>query len=71
MKSNQLEDLAFQYINPEEYVRLSKWLNSTRSDREDYVERVRTKVENILNESGIQAEVRGRPKHIYLSLIHI
>jgi len=61
----QLEDLAFQYINPEEYVRLSKWLNSTRSDREDYVERVRIKVENILNDSGIQAEVRGRPKHIY------
>ena len=61
----QLEDLAFQYLNPEEYVRLSKWLNSTRADREDYVERLRVRVEKILTKAGIKAEVRGRPKHIY------
>ena len=60
-----LEDLAFQHLNPEAYRSISKLLRAKRREREEYVERVRTILQDELAEAGIVAEVTGRPKHIY------
>ncbi len=60
-----LEDLAFQHINPEEYRKISKILASKRVEREQYVERIVTVLEEDLRAAAISARVSGRPKHIY------
>ena len=61
----RLEDLAFRHINPPAYKEISKMLRSKRAEREEYVERVRAELAKALGASGIDAEVTGRPKHIY------
>ena len=61
----RLEDLAFQHINPQTYREISKLLNSKRGEREQYVTRVGGILQEDLARAGIDAEVTGRPKHIY------
>ncbi|MBS0377383.1 MAG: bifunctional (p)ppGpp synthetase/guanosine-3',5'-bis(diphosphate) 3'-pyrophosphohydrolase [Proteobacteria bacterium] len=61
----ELEDLAFRYLEPEEYRRVAGALNERRADRERYIEELCTTLRTQLAEAGIAAEVYGRPKHIY------
>jgi GTP pyrophosphokinase len=61
----RLEDLAFQYLDPDAYKKISRLLNAKRGGREEYVERVRTLLQSELDAAGIKAEVTGRPKHLY------
>ena len=61
----RLEDLAFQHLNPPVYKEISKMLRSKRTEREEYIARVRNTLSSALEEAGIEAEVTGRPKHIY------
>ena len=61
----QLEDLAFQQLNPESYKSISTMLNTKRTEREDYVWKVQGILQDELETAGIRAEVTGRPKHIY------
>ena len=61
----RLEDLAFRHLNPEAYREISKLLRTKRAEREKYVERVRGELREELEAAGVEAEVTGRPKHIY------
>ena len=61
----QLEDLALQHLQPEEYHKIAGLLAQKRQEREDYVNRVTTIIRQRLEQEGINAEVTGRPKHIY------
>jgi GTP pyrophosphokinase len=61
----ELEDLAFRYLEPEEYRRIAHALNERRADREHYIEELCAHIRNALQAAGIQAEVYGRPKHMY------
>ena len=61
----RLEDLAFQHINPKGYQEISKLLSAKRVEREAYIERVISALRRELESVGIEAEVTGRPKHIY------
>ena len=61
----RLEDLAFQHINPEAYREISKLLSIKRVEREEYIQRVIGLLNEELKRVGIEAEVTGRPKHIY------
>jgi len=61
----QLEDLAFQQLNPESYKSISTMLNTKRTEREVYVWKVQGILQGELETAGIRAEVTGRPKHIY------
>ena len=60
-----LEDLSFQQLDPDSYKKISKRLNSKRTERESYVENIVNITQKELKLSGIDAEVYGRPKHIY------
>ncbi len=60
-----LEDLAFRHLNPEAYREISQMLNAKRTVREEYVERVIGLLQTELDLAGIDAQVTGRPKHIY------
>ena len=61
----ELEDLAFRYQNPDEYRRIASRLDGKRIDREEDVMSVGSVLAAALAEEGIEAEVRGRAKHIY------
>ena len=61
----ELEDLAFRYLEPEEYRRVAAALNERRADREHYIEELCAELRAQLRGVGVAAEVYGRPKHIY------
>ena len=61
----ELEDLAFRYLEPEQYRRIATMVTSRRSERERYVRQIETELRAALVEGGIEAEVSGRVKHLY------
>ncbi|MDQ2640606.1 MAG: HD domain-containing protein [Pseudomonadota bacterium] len=61
----ELEDLAFRESRPQDYQRIKAALNEKRRDREQYIQEVIRSLEEALRRAGLDAEVSGRPKHIY------
>ena len=61
----ELEDLAFRHINPDTYKEIARNLAERRADRERELEKITSKLIKLLDQAGIQAEIGGRPKHIY------
>ena len=61
----ELEDLSFRYLQPETYQRIAKMLEEKRGERENYIQQVVKEITSLLEASGIEAKVYGRPKHIY------
>jgi GTP pyrophosphokinase len=61
----ELEDLAFQYLDPEAYAEISKTIESQRAANEEYLERMRKTVEAELRREGIPARVEGRVKRAF------
>ncbi|MCG3211528.1 MAG: GTP pyrophosphokinase [Anaerolineae bacterium] len=61
----ELEDLAFRYMEPDTYKQIAKMVDERRITRESYVNQVAQDLQKELSLRGIQADVRGRPKHIY------
>ncbi|MGL4627046.1 MAG: HD domain-containing protein, partial [Plesiomonas shigelloides] len=61
----ELEDYCFRYLHPAEYKRIAKLLHERRIDREQYIDTFVDTLRRYIKESGVQAEVYGRPKHIY------
>lgn len=61
----ELEDLAFRYLHPDTYKQIAKQLDEKRLDRERYIREFVQSLHDALKEAGVEAEVYGRPKHIY------
>jgi len=61
----EMEDLAFRYLDPQTYKKIAKTLEDRREAREKYVAEFEQQLDKILQENNIQAQVYGRPKHIY------
>lgn len=61
----ELEDLAFRYLEPETYRLIAKNLNEKRNERERFIDQVKELLGAELANNGIQAEISGRPKHIF------
>jgi GTP pyrophosphokinase len=61
----ELEDLAFKFLEPEEYRGLIKKINRRRKERERHILEMQGPLEEALAEADIQAEVMGRPKHLW------
>ncbi|NVD69724.1 bifunctional (p)ppGpp synthetase/guanosine-3',5'-bis(diphosphate) 3'-pyrophosphohydrolase [Duganella sp. BJB1802] len=61
----ELEDLSFRFIEPEAYKRIAKMLEEKRMMREGFVTSSIARLQSEMSAAGIQAEVFGRPKHIY------
>ena len=61
----ELEDLAFRFLQPDDYRRLAAALAEKRADRERYITELCRELEAMMRAAGITGEVYGRPKHIY------
>ncbi|WP_315117630.1 bifunctional (p)ppGpp synthetase/guanosine-3',5'-bis(diphosphate) 3'-pyrophosphohydrolase [uncultured Clostridium sp.] len=61
----ELEDLAFRYINSEEYYDLVKKIAEKRVEREAYTEMIINELSDNLQKAGIKSSIEGRPKHFY------
>jgi len=61
----ELEDLGFRYTNPQKYKEIAEQLSVRRESREDEIQHIIEVITKLLNEVGVEAEISGRPKHIY------
>jgi GTP pyrophosphokinase len=61
----ELEDLSLRYLDPATYKQIAALLAEKRVAREQYIERFVAQLSGELEKAHLQAEVTGRPKHIY------
>lgn len=61
----ELEDMSFRYLRPDTYKQIASLLDERRADRQQYISDFVGTLQGALDGSNINAEVEGRPKHIY------
>jgi guanosine-3',5'-bis(diphosphate) 3'-pyrophosphohydrolase len=62
----ELEDLAFKFLEPEEYQSLAGQVAGKRTEREAMIAALQTPLVSELRQAGIaDVEVAGRPKHLW------
>ncbi len=61
----ELEDLCLKYLDPEAYEYLVKNIHQKLEERRSFVDKVVAELKAVLEESKIEGEVFGRPKHFY------
>ena len=62
---HELQDLSFKYLHPTRCNVLSKALKAARGNRPEVVNKILESIRQRLSESHINAEVKGREKHLY------
>ena len=61
----QLEDLSLKHLHPEEYSQMEELVAENRDQRESLIKQVVLKLKGELAQRGINAEIVGRPKHLF------
>jgi len=62
---SELEDLAFQYVNPAESGKLSAQIASSKRQREEYIQETISILKDRLRAVDIKADIAGRQKNLY------
>src|SRR5690625_7644858 len=60
-----MEDLAFRFLEPDTYKDIARKLEERRVERAGFIKQVVDKLSTALRRAGIDAQVTGRPTHIY------
>ncbi len=61
----QLEDLCFGVLQPEEFARIKSFVHDHEKKRTHYVKETIRVLLKALKKAGVEAELQGRPKHLY------
>lgn len=61
----ELEDLAFRFKDPDNYFELVEKVAQTRGKREEFIRSVVSILNSKLAAMGIEADIKGRPKHLH------
>jgi RelA/SpoT family (p)ppGpp synthetase len=61
----ELEDLSFKVLHRDAYDDIKRQLNTTREEREQFIERFSKPIAEKLAEHNVVYEINGRPKHLY------
>ncbi len=62
---SELEDLSFRYTNPERFREIAGQIAEHQADRERTMAAIVGQVRQSLSAANIEADISGRPKHIY------
>ncbi len=61
----ELEDLSFRYLQPDQYAHIANWLETNQVVERQIINKVITKLEEIMRENKIEGRVFGRIKQVY------
>ncbi|USF30144.1 bifunctional (p)ppGpp synthetase/guanosine-3',5'-bis(diphosphate) 3'-pyrophosphohydrolase [Clostridium sp. MD294] len=61
----EMEDLCFQYLNPDAYYDLKEKIERKQIEREDFVKSIVNDLKQKMEQSGINGKVVGRSKHFF------
>lgn len=61
----ELEDLSFYYLEPNKFKQVSRMVTESRSEREGYLDQIISILHDEMDKVNIQAQIMGRPKHLY------
>ena len=61
----ELEDTSLRYLHPSQYFSIVGMMKQKRSAREESIKDACSSITSILADNNIEAQVTGRPKHIY------
>ncbi|MER1940254.1 MULTISPECIES: RelA/SpoT family protein [unclassified Castellaniella] len=61
----EMEDLAFRFLQPDTYKAIARQLEEKRTERKQFIDEVVQRLQAALEDAHIQADISGRPKHIY------
>lgn len=61
----ELEDLAFRYLDSENFHKIARSLSERRTERSQRIEVAASQLRKTIEEMGLVADVSGRSKHIY------
>jgi guanosine-3',5'-bis(diphosphate) 3'-pyrophosphohydrolase len=62
---NELENVSFRYLQPEEYTQIELMVAKEKEEREQYIETVKSYLKRKMDENHLQCEVMGRFKNFY------
>ncbi len=62
----ELEDLSLRLLEPEQFHKISRYLDETRIEREAYIDTAKARIRDAVGSAGIEVlDISGRPKHIF------
>ena len=62
---SELEDLAFQILEPDEYQKIKSFVSSKKTERDHFIETTKIIIKQRLAEINLDVTVEGRAKHFY------
>ena len=62
---NELEETSFKYLQSEEYERIQTFVAKSRTDRDKYMQTVKTFIKQKMDAANLKCEVLGRNKNYY------
>ena len=62
---SELEDLAFRYLNPQEYFSIDRAIDRRTSDRGAFLDRFESELREHFGDAGVTAELEKREKHLF------
>jgi (p)ppGpp synthase/HD superfamily hydrolase len=62
---SELEDMSFRLLDVGRYKEIANKLKAKKQQRDEVIHEIKSMVEKLLDDFGIQAEVYGRAKHLY------
>ena len=60
-----LEDLSFKYMKPEVYAQITRWLEENQVVERQIIDKVVTRIEDLIRSNELQGTVYGRIKHLF------
>ncbi len=61
----ELENIAFQYVIPEEYEKIENFIKKDKEEREEYIETIQSYIQHKMDTANLKCEVSGRYKQFY------
>jgi GTP pyrophosphokinase len=62
---NELEDISFKYIYPEEYSNIGKLISKDKKESDKYIEKVKNFIKKKMDEDNLKCKILGRYKNIF------